>query len=120
MSDFVFSPAWWLGIVLFGSMAVVSVLEWRGLIRTPFERIWPATALGTGIVCVTWLALLVFAGVAASVGLRFSGLPFYTPALVMLVIVTLTAVGLVLAFQRHPPRWTVAPHLRGAREAPRA
>ena len=114
MSDFVFGPVWWLGIVLFGGMTIVSILEWRGTIRTPFERLWPATALGTGISCGTAVTALSLAGLAEIAGVRFTGLPFATPAIIMLSIVALLGAGLALAFWRTPPRWTIAPHLRSA------
>lgn len=113
MVDFAFTPWWWIGIVLFGGMTVVSVLEWFGVVRTPFERVWPATAMGTGLVSVLWLGLLVFAAIAEVLELRVSGSPSYTPAVIVLMIVGVTAAGLVLAFRKSPPRWAVPAHLRG-------
>lgn len=114
MNDVAFSPTWWFGLIFFGGLVVLSLLEWRGVVRTPFERVWPATALGIGVVAATWFAVLVLLSVAQLGGVRFSGLPFATPALIVLGISAVTVAGLVLAFMRRPPRWAVPRHLRGA------
>lgn len=112
MSDFLSSPAWWAGLVLFGGMLVFSVLEWRGTVRTPFERIWPANALGSAITAAPWVAGLLALPILDLLDIRFRGLPFFTPALVVLLVVGITAAGLILAFRRRPPRWAVPRRLR--------
>lgn len=112
VSDFIFSPTWWFTMLLFGGVAVLSVLEWRGIVRTPFERVWPATAMGTGIACAVMFSAGIFMAVVGATGLRITGLPFYVPAILSLSFTAVIVAGLVLAFLRKPPRWAIAPHLR--------
>lgn len=72
--------------------------------------------MGTGIACAVMFSAGIFMAVVGATGLRITGLPFSVPAILSLSFTALVVEGLVLAFRRKPPRWTIPPHLRDGRD----
>lgn len=109
-----------VAILVVGS-AVFGVLEWRGVIRTPWDNARPGSAAASFAIVLT----IAWPFVAASLIEILGPLPDAARAPVALLgalgpTLLFAAATVYLIATSTPPRWAVPPRLRGALDINRA
>lgn len=107
--------------ILIGGSTAFGVLEWRGIVRTPWDNARPGSAAASFAIALVFAVPLLALAVISVVGPIPDDLRGPVAILGVLAPMLLSCASLLyLFFTSTPPRWTVPPRLHGALEVNRA